>query len=365
MRVPFSIFDRMHSEIKSELHRAYENVLDSSWFIQGNECHNFEIEYASYFGSKYCVGVGNGLDAIYLALKALDVKEGDEVIVPSHTFIATALAVAYVGATPIFCEVHEDTYLMNTDLVESLITEKTKAIIVVHLYGQAVEMDKVCQLVSKYNLALVEDCAQAHGATYKGKKVGTFGDVGAFSFYPGKNLGALGDAGAAITDNAEVAEKMKALANYGSKEKYVHIYAGNNTRLDEMQAAFLRVKLPNLDKWNKERNEIAQKYLAGIKNNKIILPVTRKDCNHVWHIFPIRCDERERLQKYLEEKGVTTVIHYPIPIHLQEAFGNLGHIEGAYPIAEMIAKTELSLPLYIGMTDEEIQYVVDVLNAFE
>lgn len=365
MKVPFSIFDRMHSEIKNELNTVYENVMDSSWFIQGNECKNFEAEYASYFGSKYCVGVGNGLDAIYLALKALGIKAGDEVIIPSHTFIATALAVAYIGATPVFCEVYEDTYLMRPDLVENLITEKTKAIIVVHLYGQAVEMDKICELVSKYGLALIEDCAQAHGATYKGKKVGTFGDVGAFSFYPGKNLGALGDAGAAITDNAEVAGKMKALANYGSVEKYVHVYAGNNTRLDEIQAAFLRVKLPHLDKWNAERNRIAQKYLEGIKNSKIVLPITREECNHVWHVFAVRCDERDRLQKYLSENGVATVIHYPIPMHLQGAFENLGHTEGAYPVAEMIAKTELSLPLYIGMTEEEIQYVVDVLNKFE
>lgn len=365
MRVPFSTFDRMHSKIRCELDDAYKSVVDSGWFIQGNECRKFEEAYASYFDTNYCVGVGNGLDAIYLSLKALGIKAGDEVIVPSHTFIATALAVAYTGATPVFCEVYEDTYLINPDLIETMINEKTKAIVVVHLYGQTAEMDKICKLTEKYHLALVEDCAQAHGATYRGKKAGTFGDAGAFSFYPGKNLGALGDAGAIITNNRALEEKIRALANYGSTEKYVHMYAGNNSRLDEMQAAFLKVKLPYLDEWNEERRKIVEKYLKGIKNEKIVLPVTREECKNVWHIFAVRCMERNRLKRYLEENGIGTVIHYPTPMHLQGAFVKLNHSKGDYPIAEMIAETELSLPLYIGMTEKEIQYVIDILNEFE
>lgn len=365
MDIPFSTFDRMHSKIRKELDSAYENVVNSGWFIQGKECGDFEKEYASYFGTDYCIGVGNGLDAIFLSLKALGIKAGDEVIVPSHTFIATALAVAYTGAVPVFCEVYEDTCLINPDLIENLINEKTRAIIVVHLYGQAVEMDKICKVAGKHHIALIEDCAQAHGAAYRGKKAGTFGDAAAFSFYPGKNLGALGDAGAVITRHKDLGEKIRALANYGSKDKYVHRYAGNNSRLDELQAAFLRVKLRCLDQWNEERRKIAEKYMKGIRNEKIILPVIRKECLPVWHIFAIRCQERDRLQQCLQEKGIKTVIHYPTPMHLQGAFENLGCKEGDYPIAETIARTELSLPLYIGMTDEEIQYVISVLNEFK
>ena len=225
-------------------------------------------------------------------------------------------------------------------------------------------MDKVCRLAKKYDISLVEDCAQAHGSTYKGRKVGTFGEAGAFSFYPGKNLGALGDAGAVITSNKKLEEKIRALANYGSTEKYIHDYAGNNSRLDEMQAAFLRVKLPYLDEWNDERRKIAEKYLDGISNEKIVLPVSRKECKSVWHIFAIRCQERERLIEYLAENGIGTMIHYPISMNLQKAFVDLRHREGDYPIAEMIAQTELSIPLYIGMTETEIQYVIDTLNKF-
>lgn len=363
--IPFSTFDRMHMKIRKELDKAYESVVNGGWFIHGKECGNFEEAYSSYLGIDYCIGVGNGLDAIYLSLKAAGIKAGDEVIIPSHTFIATALAVAYTGATPVFCEVYEDTCLMNPNLIEAMIGERTKAIIAVHLYGQAVEMDRICELSKKYHIALIEDCAQAHGATYKGRKTGTFGDAGAFSFYPGKNLGALGDAGAVVTNKKEWEEKIRAMANYGSREKYVHIYAGNNSRLDEIQAAFLGVKLPKLDEWNNERRSIAEKYLAGIKNDNIILPVTRTECSHVWHIFAIRCQERDHLQKYLWDKGIGTVIHYPIPMHLQKAFQHLGYTKGDYPIAEMISRTELSLPLYIGMTETEIQYVINAINTFK
>ncbi len=365
MEVPFSTFAEMHRKIRTEINIAYKNVIDQDWYIQGNECKNFEKEYAAYFDIKSCIGVGNGLDAIYLSLKALGIGYGDEVIIPSHTFIATALAVVYTGATPVFCEVYDDTYLINPNRIENLITKRTKAIVIVHLYGQPAEMDIICELVCKHHLFLVEDCAQAHGATYKGKKIGTFGNTGAFSFYPGKNLGALGDAGAVITNDLELEEKIRALGNYGSIEKYTHLYLGNNSRLDEIQAAFLRVKLPYLDKWNSERQKIAEKYLDGIKNDRIILPTVREGCRCVWHIFAIKCRERDRLQLFLLDKGIKTLIHYPIPIHLQKAFIGYGFNEGDYPITELISKTELSLPLYIGMSDEIIQYVIDTVNMFE
>lgn len=364
MKIPFSTFDRMHSFIREELDHAYEDVIDSGWFIQGGKCKEFEAAFSAYCRAEECIGVGNGLDAIFLSLKALGVKEGDEVIIPSHTYIATALSVAYTGATPIFCEIYEDTYLLNPDLLEPLISERTKAIIVVHLYGQAAEMDQICRLAKKYGIALIEDCAQSHGSAYKGKKVGTFGDAGTFSFYPGKNLGALGDAGAVITNNRELGKRIRALGNYGSIEKYVHVYQGNNSRLDEIQAAFLNKKLPYLDRWNNERKRIADSYIKGVHNKNIILPVTRESCENVWHIFPVRCVDRDRLAAFLSENGIGTVIHYPIPIHLQKAFSGAGYSEGIYPIAELIARTELSLPLYIGMTEEEIQYVIDILNMF-
>ena len=330
----------------------------------GSECEKFEQEFAEYCNRKYCVGCGNGLDAIMLALKALGITYGDEVIVPSNTFIATALAVSYVGAVPIFVEPRINTYNIDPKMIEEKISSKTKAIIVVHLYGQAAEMDEIMRIASKNDLYVVEDCAQAHGATYKGKKIGTFGDLAAFSFYPGKNLGALGDAGAIVTDNEFLAEKVRALGNYGSIEKYNHIYQGNNSRLDEVQAAFLSTKLKCLERWNNNRKYIAKKYLNGIKNSKIILPDVIEECEAVWHVFPVRTEYRDKLQNYLSDKGIGSNKHYPIPLHLQKAYCDLNIPEGAYPIAEAISKMELSIPMYYGMTDEEIQYVIDVINEF-
>ena len=299
-----------------------------------------------------------------LALKALGVGAGDEVIVPSNTYIATALAVTYVGATPVFVEPDINTFLIDTTLIEAKITDKTKAIMPVHLYGQACDMDSIIDIAKKYNLFVVEDCAQAHGATYKGKKVGSFGDAAAFSFYPGKNLGALGDAGAAVTNNKELADKIRALGNYGSDYKYHHIYKGNNSRLDEMQAAFLSAKLPHLDRMNEERRKIAKLYTDGIKNPKVVTPVVREECVPVWHIYGIRCDERDALEKYLNDKGIGTNKHYPIPMHMQECYKDLNIPQGALSIAEEISATELSLPMYYGMTDEQVQYVIDAINEY-
>ena len=354
----------MEKELDADLRAAFERVYTRSWYIMGQEDAAFEKAFAEYCGTKYCVGVGNGLDALVMALKALGVGAGDEVIVPSNTYIATALAVTYVGATPVFVEPDIRTFNINPQLIEERITEKTKAILPVHLYGQACDMEPIMEIAHRYGLFVVEDCAQAHGATYKGQKVGTFGDAAGFSFYPGKNLGALGDAGAVITNNEELAKKIKALGNYGSDYKYHHIYKGNNSRLDEMQAAFLAAKLPHLERMNEERRRIADLYLNGIKNPEVVLPYVAEDCVPVWHIFGVRCKHRTELEKYLNEKGIGTNKHYPIPMHLQDCYVDLGILEGALPVAEEISATELSLPMYYGMTDEQVQFVIDGVNDF-
>ncbi len=365
MEVPFVSFKPMERELNQELKDAFDRVFLRSWYIEGEEDRRFEQAFAEYCGTEYCVGVGNGLDALMLSLKVLEIGPGDEVIVPSNTYIATALAVTYVGAEPIFVEPDINTFNIDPLKIEEAVTDRTKAIIPVHLYGQACEMDTILEIARKYRLYVIEDCAQAHGATYKGKKVGTFGDLAGFSFYPGKNLGALGDAGAVVTNNRVLAEKVRALGNYGSDIKYHHIYKGNNSRLDELQAAFLAAKLPYLERMNAERRRIANRYLAEIHNPEIVLPRVRDDCVPVWHIFGIRCQERDALEKYLNNRGIGTNKHYPIPIHLQECYKDLGFREGDYPIAEEISATELSLPMYYGMTEEQIDYVVNAVNTFK
>lgn len=362
--IPFVSFLPMEHELDRELRKAFERVYTHSWYIDGDEDRAFERAFADYCNVKYCVGVGNGLDALMLALKAINVKEGDEVLVPSNTYIATALAVTYVGAAPVFVEPELRTFNMDASKIAQAITEKTRAIIPVHLYGQSCNMDPIMEIAHNCGLYVIEDCAQAHGATYKGKKVGSFGDAAGFSFYPGKNLGAFGDAGAVVTNNEALAEKIRALSNYGSDYKYHHIYKGHNSRLDEMQAAFLGAKLPHLDRMNEERRRIAQKYLEGINNPKIDLPYIREDCIPVWHIFGIRCKNRDELELYLKDKGIATNKHYPISIHLQECYKDLGFKEGDYPIAEEISATELSLPMYYGLTDEEVHYIIDAINEF-
>ena len=364
MKIPFVTFKPMEAELDKELREAFDRVYTRSWYIEGVEDEAFEKAFAKYCESKYCVGVGNGLDALFLALKALEIKKGDEVIVPSNTYIATALAVTYVGATPVFVEPDIRTFNIDPSKIEEAITDKTKAIMPVHLYGQPCDMDPIMEIAKKYGLFVVEDCAQAHGATYKGKVIGSFGDAAGFSFYPGKNLGALGDAGATVTNDEELAKKVRALGNYGSDYKYHHIYKGNNSRLDEMQAAFLAAKLPHLNKMNEERRRIAQMYMDGITNPEVILPYVPEDMVPVWHIFGVRCKRRDELEKFLNDAGIGTNKHYPIPMHLQECYKDLGFKEGDFPIAEEISATELSLPMYYGMTDEEVQYVIDKVNEF-
>lgn len=364
MQIKFVDFKPMHDSLNSDLQMRVKSVLSTNWFINGNQVKSFENSFSDYLSIDACIGCGNGLDALVLSLKALGIGQGDEVILPANTFIATALAVTYTGATPILVEPRKDTYNIDSSKIEAAITPKTKAIIPVHLYGQPADMDPIMDIAQKHNLLVVEDTAQAHGAKYHGKTAGTFGDAGAFSFYPGKNLGALGDGGAVVTNDAELAERIRAMGNYGSKEKYVHEFKGQNSRLDEIQAAFLSVKLPHLDTWNEERRRIANRYVSEITNPAIILPTVIDGVEPVWHIFAIRTKDRDGLQHYLEKKGIQTGIHYPTPIHLHEAYKDLGYKKGDFPIAEEISATELSLPMFYGLTDEQIDYVINAINEY-
>lgn len=365
MNVEFNSFDRIQKDISAQMHDAFERVYNSRWYIDGVEKREFEQMFAGYCNTDYCIGVGNGLEAIRIILQGMDIGTGDEVIVPATTFIATALAVTYTGALPVLVEVDPCLYTIDANRIEEKITQRTKAIIAVHLYGQCCDMDTINEVAKRHGLKVIEDAAQAHGALYKGRKVGSLADAAAFSFYPGKNLGALGDAGAVTTNNRGLADKIRAISNYGSAEKYHHIYQGTNSRLDELQAAFLKVKLPELDKWNTWRKSVAARYLQGINNPLIILPVTANYSDPVWHIFAVRCSRRDELADYLKQNGIHTVIHYPIAIHNQEAYKGTSVSEGVFPIAEEIAATELSLPMFYGLTDEEVDYVIDCINKYK
>ena len=364
MNVPFVSFKPLEKELDQQLRAAFDRVLERSWYIEGKEDAAFEEAFARFCHADYCVGVGNGLDALMLVLRALDIGPGDEVIVPSNTYIATALAVTYVGAKPVLVEPDIRTYNIDPAKIEEKITKNTKAIMPVHLYGQPCDMDPIMAIAKKHGLYVIEDCAQAHGATYKGKVIGSFGDAAGFSFYPGKNLGALGDAGAVVSNNKAIADKVRALGNYGSDYKYHHIYKGCNSRLDELQAAFLAAKLPIMDKVNHNRRQTADKYMAGIRNDLIELPYVMEGTNPVWHIFAVRCKNRDALASHLQNLGIGINKHYPIAIHLQECYKDLGLKEGDLPIAEEISATQLSIPMYYGMTEEEIQYVIDGLNSY-
>lgn len=362
MNIEYNNFRKMHEPLTEELRKCYDTVFDNQWFIRGEKLSQFESEFAEYCGAAYCIGTGNGLDALQLILRAYDIGAGDEVIVPSNTFIATVLAITYVGATPVFVEPDIDSLLINPELIEEKISHRTKAIMVVHLYGRLAEMDKIMEIAQKHKLLVFEDVAQAHGANTNGKKAGTFGHAGAFSFYPGKNLGAFGDGGAVITDDKEIADKIRALGNYGSSVKYQHEYKGINSRLDELQAAFLSVKLKYLDNWTAERRRIADIYYAKIKNPLVVLP--KYWANNVYHIFPVLCDYRDELQEYLAQKGIYTLVHYPKAIHLQGAYTDLNYKAGDFPLAESICQRELSIPLYPGLDETEIDYIIECINGF-
>lgn len=365
MKIPYLSLEYMHGELKNEITAAFNRVFEANDYILGKEVIDFEKKFADYCETQYAIGCGNGLDAIYLILKAFGIGSGDEVIVPSNTYIATALAVSYVGAKPVFVEPDVRTFNIDTTKIEAAVTDATKAVIAVNLYGRMAELDVIRGICDKYGLKLIEDSAQAHGATYKGKKSGFYSDAAAFSFYPGKNLGALGDAGAIVTNDEELAEKLRCIRNYGSKIKYRHIMKGTNSRLDEMQAAFLSAKLPRLDDWNAERNRIADKIIERVDNPLITLPEGSDEVyGNVWHVFAVLCEKRDELEKYLNEKGIGTNKHYPTPMHRQGAYLDLGIEEGELPVAERISANELSLPVYYGMSEEQVDYLIDALNAF-
>ena len=354
--IPFLDLKHPYLELKADLDSAYHRVMNSGWFILGEEVKAFEREFAEYCGTQHCIGVGNGLDALHLILRAMDIGEGNEVIVPSNTFIATWLAVSYAGATPAPVEPDENTYNIDPKLIEAAITEKTKAIMPVHLYGQPADMDPILQIAEKYQLKVIEDAAQAHGACYKGKRTGGLGDAAGFSFYPGKNLGAFGDGGAVTTKDPILAEKVRRLSNYGSQVKYAHDVKGYNSRLDELQAAFLRVKLRKLDEWNNRRKEIAHQYLQGLSDvEDLTLPYIPEWAEPAWHLFVVRTSKRDQLQKHLEERGIQTLIHYPIPPHKQAAYKSMQNLY--LPIAEGMSQEILSLPMGPHLTVEMVEEI--------
>jgi dTDP-4-amino-4,6-dideoxygalactose transaminase len=356
--IKFLDFEPMHTQIREEMQLAFQRVYDSHWYIQGKELDAFELEYAIFNQTKHSVGVSNGLDALVLSLRALNIGVGDEVIVPSNTYIATALAVSHVGATPVFVEPRMETYNIDPEKIPAAITKMTKAIMPVHLYGQACEMDAIMKIASNYNLYVVEDNAQAHLSSFNGKLTGSFGDINGTSFYPGKNLGAIGDAGAITTNNEDLALKVKTLRNYGSSVKYYNEEIGYNNRLDELQAAFLRVKLNYLHEWTQQRKEVAKWYNTNLNNKNWILPEVDKNADHVYHLYVIRTNDRDKLQVELNAKGIQTMIHYPVPPHLQKAYKNYGCKEGDFPIAEEIAKTCLSLPVWPGIDKIRLEQII-------
>lgn len=364
MKIDLNVLGRLFQLYQTEYEEAALRVLRSGWYILGPEVEAFEEEFAKYVGRKYCVGMNSGLDALTLSVRALGVGFGDEVIVPANTYIASVLAVTENGAMPVFVE-PDEYYTLDSERFEAAITKKTKAILVVHLYGQSAQMDRICEIAKQRHLYLLEDCAQSHGAVFDGTMTGAFGDAGCFSFYPTKNLGAFGDAGAVVTDDEALYEKLKMLRNYGSKVKYHNQIEGVNSRLDEMQAALLRVKLMHLDELTKERQRIAAKYLAGIKNPRVLLPRLREKANHVWHQFVVRVKNRDEFQNYLEAHDIHTIIHYPIPPHLAECYKRLGHRRGEFPITEQYADEVLSLPMFNGMEEEEPQYVIEIVNGYK
>ena len=361
--IKFLDLHKINERFRNEIDERITQVLDSGWYILGEQVRVFEKNFANFCGVKHCIGCANGLDALNLIIKGFGFTDGDEIIVPANTYIASILAISQNGCKPILVEPDINTYNINPDLIEQKITDKTKAIMVVHLYGQAVEMEKIWDIANRYNLKIIEDSAQSHGAMYKGKRAGNLGDASGFSFYPGKNLGCLGDGGCVTTNDDELAYRIRAIANYGSDYKYHHIFKGTNSRLDEIQAAVLDIKLKHLDEDNKRRREIAKFYRENIKNPNIILPQLKEEENHVWHIFAVRINDRDRLKKYLEGNGIETNIHYPTAPHKQECYKELELL--SFPVSEKIHKEILSLPISPVLTNEEVTKIVKVINDYE
>ena len=362
MTIPFIDFQAMHGSMRPALDAAYKRVIDSNSFILGPELGHFESEFAQYCETKHAIGVANGLDALFLILKAMNIGSGDEVIVPSNTYIATWLAVSYAGATPIPVEPDPETFNLDASRIESHITPRTRAILPVHLYGQPADMDEINVLAAKYGLKVLEDAAQAHGARYKGRRVGALGDAAGFSFYPGKNLGALGDGGAITTNDDALASRLRMLRNYGSDRKYHNELKGFNSRLDELQAAFLREKLKMLDGWNTQRRRIADRYREGLATAGLNLPVVSSWAEPVWHLFVVRTVNRERLSAILTESGISTMVHYPVAPHLQPAYAELKLCEGSLPIAESIHREVLSLPIWPQMCESQVDQVTAAIR---
>lgn len=364
MQIMPNRMDREFYNHQDEYESAALNVLRSGWYVLGENVEKFEEEFAEYLGVEHCVGVASGLDALWIAFRALGVKEGDEVIVQGNTYIASVMGISINGARPVFVE-PDEYYNIDSCRIEEKITDRTKAVLVVHLYGQAADMTSVMEIAQKHGLYVVEDCAQAHGACWNGQKVGTFGDIGCFSFYPSKNLGAYGDGGAITTNNKEIRDFVHMFRNYGSEKRYYNKVVGANSRLDEIQAALLRVKLKYMEEISQEKKKIADRYLKELKNAEIVLPKLRTNSDSVWHQFVINCNRRESLIEFLKEKGIGTIIHYPIPPHLSEAYQYLNMNRGILPITEKYADSVLSIPIYTGMSEDEQDYVIESINAFQ
>lgn len=363
IQIPFLDLCASYHELKKDLDAAYFRVMESGWYILGAEVDAFEHEFATYCEMKHCIGVGNGLDALLLILRAYDIGVGDEVIVPANTYVATWLAVSYAGATPVPVEPNERTYNISPTAIEEAITSRTRAIIPVHLYGQPADMDPINEVARKHGLKVIEDAAQAHGARYKGRRVGSLGDAAGFSFYPGKNLGALGDGGAVVTNDTGLADRIRVLRNYGSHIKYHNEVKGINSRLDEMQAAFLRVKLSKLDEWNARREKIADLYLEYLAHTDLVLPYVPEYSRPVWHLFVVRRKQRDQLSKRLQAAGIGFMIHYPIPPHLQPAYEELALRKGRFPVSEAIHEEVLSLPMYPSLDHSDARRVVEILTS--
>ena len=363
MNVPLVDLYAQYLSIKPDVDTAIERTIARSAFIGGEELRSFESEFAKYCEAAACVGVGNGTDALYLTLRALGISAGDEVITVAHTFTATAEAISSIGARPVFVDIKPDTMLMDPDLIESAITPRTRAIIPVHIYGQPCEMDRIMEIARRHGLKVIEDAAQAHGARWRGRRVGSIGDVACFSFFPGKNLGAYGDAGGVVSRDEDLIRRIRMLANHGRMDKYVHQIEGVNSRLDNLQAAILRVKLRRLDTWNAARERHAQRYCEILSNCGVILPVVHPEVETVWHLFVIKVQDRDRLQAELNERGIAAGVHYPVPLHRQPAYQHLGIPEGALPVTEQVASHILSLPMYPELTEDQIAAVGKAVSA--
>ena len=355
--------DRGFYMYQDELEAKAIEVLRSGWYVLGKEVAMFEEEFAKYAGAKYCVGLASGLDALWIAFRILGIGEGDEVLVQGNTYIASVMGITINGAIPVFIE-PDEYFNIDVTRIEEKITKRTKAILVVHLYGQASNMKAIMEIAEKYNIKVVEDCAQSHGARCGEQMTGTFGDIGCFSFYPSKNLGAFGDAGAIVTNDAQIAEDVRVFRNYGSEKRYYNKVVGTNSRLDELQAGLLRVRLAHMQELEDDKRRIAERYIRELNNPSLILPKIRDGVSHIWHQFVIKTKYRDELIEYLDEKNITTIIHYPIPPHLSEAYRYLNVPKGELPLTEEYANTVLSIPLYNGMTDDEQTYVIDAINSW-